>query len=413
MAGTSGHSVSPRHHRRARYGAAVTYDTSRRGARLARPLLGLALAAALMPALTEPAHAAPRPADARVTAPHVKHLGPQSFVKRGPYGVGETTLRLPTSDAPVEVWYPARKKDVRGKPKARYDVVDWLPPLLKGMVPAGESVTYPSGGVRGVDVAPGTFPLVVFSHGFAGYRDQSSFLTAWLASWGFVVAAPDHHSRDLTAVLGFTSTSGTGADVADLRQTITLMTKQSKARSGRFSGHVATTLVGAVGHSAGGSAVQMLAAADRRVTTFVGLAGAAREGKQPRQPGLIMAGTTDAIIDEARLTEAYDKLRRPKRLVVVNGGHHAFSDLCEVGADQGGLLAVANLLKLPIPDQLKSLATDGCEPPSLAPTKSWPAIRQTTVAHLRHVFGIDRSKKGLAGLKAAFPGVVTKSRSAR
>lgn len=391
----------------------MTDDTRRSAARLALPALGLSLAAALLPAISQPAAAAPRPEAQEVTVAKVKHLGPKAFTKRGPYGVGETTLKLPTNQSPVEVWYPAAKKDVRGKPKAQYDMVDWLPELFKSQVPAGVSVTYPSGGVRGVDVARGRFPLVVFSHGFAGYRDQSSFLTAWLASWGFVVAAPDHPNRSLTAVLNFTSTSGTGADVDDLRQTITLMTKKSQARSGRFAGHIDPTLVGAVGHSAGGSAVQTLAAADRRVTTFVGLAGAAREGKLPRQPGLIMAGTTDAIIDEARLTTAYDQLRRPKRLVVVNGGHHAFSDLCEVGSDKGGLLAIAEILQLPIPDQLKSLATDGCEPPSLPPTQAWPAIRQTTVAHLRHVFGFDRSTKGLKGLPGAFPGVVTKSRSAR
>lgn len=389
----------------------MTDDTSRRTARLARPL-GLAvifsLALGLAPVAT--ASAAP-PRD--VTVAKVKHLGPKTFTKLGPYAVGETTLKLVTNEAPVEVWYPARKKDARGKAKAQYDVVDWLPESFKDQVPAGESVTYPSGGVRGLDVARGRFPLVVFSHGYAGYRDQSSFLTAWLASWGFVVAAPDHHTRDLTAVLGFTSTNGTGADVEDLRQTITLMAAKSKARSGRFAGHIDTSLVGAVGHSAGGGAIQELAAADRRVTTFVGLAPATREGKRPRQPGLIMAGTTDGVISSDRIVSAYDKLKGPKRLVLVNGGHHAFSDLCEVGSDQGGLLAVAEILHLPVPDQLKTLATDGCEPPSLPPTQVWPAVRQATIAHLRHVFGFDRTTKGLRGLKAAFPGVVAGSRSAR
>ena len=389
----------------------MTADTRRPAARFALPVLGLTLAAALLPALSQPAGAAPPPGDQAVTVAQVKHLGPKTFTKRGPYAVGETTLKLSTNQAPVEVWYPAKRKDVRGKARAQYDVVDWLPDFLKSLVPAGESVTYPSGGVRGVDVARGRFPLVVFSHGFAGYREQSSFLTAWLASWGFVVAAPDHHSRDLTKVLG--GPAGTTTDVDDLRETITLMTKKDRARTGRFSGHVATSLVAAVGHSAGGAAVESLAAADRRVTTFVGLAGAAREGKLPRQPGLIMAGSTDAIIDEARLTAAYDKLRKPKRFVVVNGGHHAFSDLCEVGADQGGLLAVANLLGITVPDALRPLATDGCSPPSLPPTEVWPSIRQTTVAYLRHVFGFDRSTKGLRGLKAAFPSVVAKSTSAR
>jgi predicted dienelactone hydrolase len=389
----------------------VTADTRHPAARFALPVLGLALAAAMLPALSQPAGAAPPPGDQTVTIAPVKHLGPKTFTKRGPYAVGETTLKLPTNQAPVEVWYPARKKDARDLPKAQYDVVDWLPDFFKALVPAGESVTYPSGGVRGVDVAQGRFPLVVFSHGYAGYRDQSSFLTAWLASWGFVVAAPDHHSRDLTKVLG--GPTGSTTDVDDLRETVTLMTKSAKARSGRFAGHIDTKLVGAVGHSAGGGAIQEFAAADRRVTTFVGLAPGTREGKLPRQPGLIMAGSTDGIIPSDRIIAAYDKLRGPKRLVVVNGGHHAFSDLCEVGSDQGGLLAVAEILHLPVPDQLKSLATDGCEAPSLPPTQAWPAIRQTVVAHLRHVFGFDRSAKGLRGLAAAYPGVVTKARSSR
>ena len=97
---------------------------------------------------------------------------------------------------------PPRSRAWPGSPKATYDIADWLPPALKKLVPAGYSVTYPSGGVRGVPAAPGRYPLVVFSHGYAGFRDQSTFLTARLASWGFIVAAPDHYSRDLTEVLG-------------------------------------------------------------------------------------------------------------------------------------------------------------------------------------------------------------------
>ena len=59
----------------------------------------------------------------------------------------------------------------------------------------------------------------------------------------------------------------------------------------------------------------------------------------------------------------------------------------------------------------RGAGSDGCEPPSLPPTKAWPAIRQTVVAHLRHVFGFDRSAKGLRGLKAAYPGVVEGTRT--
>lgn len=136
------------------------------------------------------------------TVPTVAYLGPTSFTEPGPLGVGETALILPTDGALVEVWYPATKQSVAGKPEATYDIADWLPPALKKLIPAGYSVSYPSGGVTGVPVASGRYPLVVFSHGYAGFRDQSTFLTARLASWGFIVAAPDHYSRDLTEVLG-------------------------------------------------------------------------------------------------------------------------------------------------------------------------------------------------------------------
>ena len=71
---------------------------------------------------------------------------------------------MPTDGAPVEVWYPATKRSVVGKPEATYDIANWLPPGLKKLIPAGYSVNYPSGGVTGVPVAPGRYPLVVFSH---------------------------------------------------------------------------------------------------------------------------------------------------------------------------------------------------------------------------------------------------------
>ena len=116
---------------------------------------------------------------------------------------------------------------------------------------------------------------MVFSHGYAGFRDQSTFLTARLASWGFVVAAPDHYSRDLTEVLGGpTAATAKTTDVQDLKATIALMKAEDDSAASPFSHHVDLGLIGAVGHSAGGAAVEALAATDRQVTTFVGLAGA-------------------------------------------------------------------------------------------------------------------------------------------
>jgi predicted dienelactone hydrolase len=352
------------------------------------------------------------------TVPTVAHLGPESFTRPGPLGVGETTLTLPTDSAPVEVWYPATKKSVAGKPVATYDVASWLPPTLQKLIPAGYSVTYPSGGVRGVPVAPGRYPLVVFSHGYAGFRDQSTFLTARLASWGFVVAAPDHFSRDLTEVLGGpTAATAKTTDVADLTATIALMKAQNASATSPFHRHVDARLIGAVGHSAGGAAVEALAATDPRVTTFIGLAGATvgsfgqttsgADSVVPHQPGLLMSGTSDHVVSDTSMISAYGRLHSPKRLILVRGaGHLVFADLCEVGSNQGGLLSIAAVLHVPVPASLVPLASDGCSPPDLAPPLAWPMIRQAVTAQLRHAFGFDTSDAGLTGLAAAYPKVV-------
>jgi predicted dienelactone hydrolase len=327
-------------------------------------------------------------------------------------------LTLPTDGAPVEVWYPATKGSVAGKPEATYDIADWLPPGLKKLIPAGYSVSYPSGGVTGVPVAAGRYPLVVFSHGYAGFRDQSTFLTARLASWGFVVAAPDHYSRDLTEVLGGpTAATAKTTDVQDLKATIALLRDENGSAASPFSHHVDLGRIGAVGHSAGGAAVEALAATDRQVTTFVGLAGATvgafgatksgPDSMVPQQPGLLMSGTADHVVSDTSMISAYGRLHSPKRLILVRGaGHLVFADLCEVGSNQGGLLSIAAVLHVPVPASLVPLASDGCSPPDLAPPLAWPMIRQAVTAQLRHAFGFDTSDAGLTGLAAAYPKVV-------
>ena len=404
-----------------------------RSAREVAPIIGLVIVLAVAmvvltgstSALAAAKHSEPVPGTEVArgdVVPIVTHLGPTSFTRRGPLHVGETTLTLPTDGAPVEVWYPATKSSVAGKPEATYDIADWLPPALKKLIPAGYTLNYPSGGVRGVPVAPGRYPLVVFSHGYAGFRDQSTFLTAWLASWGFIVAAPDHFSRDLTEVLGGpTGATAKTTDVEDLEATISLMKAQDSSASSPFHGHLDTLLIGAVGHSAGGAAVEALAAIDSRVTTFIGLAGATvgsfgqtKSGPGsivPHQPGMLMSGTSDHVVSDVSMIAAYGRMQNPKRLILLRGaGHLVFADLCEIGSSQGGLLSVAAVLHVPVPASLVPLASDGCSPPDLAPPLAWPLIRQAVTAQLRHAFGFDASTAGLAGLGTAYPRVVAASR---
>lgn len=82
-----------------------------------------------------------------------------------PAGGGDRTLRL-------ALWYPT--EDETGD-EVRYDGLFEAPGVLGDATPAS-----------------GPWPLVVFSHGHQGFAENSGFLMAFLASHGFLLAAPDH-----------------------------------------------------------------------------------------------------------------------------------------------------------------------------------------------------------------------------
>jgi len=151
---------------------------------------------------------------------------------------------------------------------------------------------------------------VVFSHGYSGYRDQSSFLTSRLATWGFVVAAPDFLASDLTALLsGKTGTAASDeADLAEQADTISLMGSENARHSSTLHNKIDLSKVAAVGHSLGGAVSEAAAASDARITTFIGLAGATvgsfgqtstgAGSKVPDKPGMLMVGTSDHVVGQ-------------------------------------------------------------------------------------------------------------------
>ncbi len=111
------------------------------------------------------------------------NLGPTAVF--GPSPVGVRTLDLIDASRPnpvgpgprpltTDVYYPSTPEAVAGVPRDPQQV----------LVPAP---TY-----RDVARAPGTFPLIVYSHGGGGIRFESAFKLAHLASHGFVVVSADH-----------------------------------------------------------------------------------------------------------------------------------------------------------------------------------------------------------------------------
>lgn len=289
--------------------------------------------------------------------------------ERGPYGVGSQQLALDDGRR-VVVWYPAEAGAGTEEPTDTFDIAGLLNPELQAQVPEDFRVQYPIAAQSGAepDASGGPYPVVLFSHGFAGYPEQSVDLTTHLASWGYVVAAPDHVERSLGGLLG-TASQGVPEqeDPAVLGATLDLVVAQGGDDASPLSGMVDAEKVAVTGHSAGAGAAYRMASADERIDAYASYSvGDGGEGEPlpeaPDLPALIMLGEEDGIIPADATRELYEGLSAPRYLAEIpDSGHLVFSDLCLIGADKGGLIGIAEEIELPIPENLKDLGRDGCD----------------------------------------------------
>ncbi|GAB4416523.1 MAG: hypothetical protein Kow00106_12180 [Anaerolineae bacterium] len=112
------------------------------------------------------------------------------FAARGPYPVGVREFVIEDAERPLAltVWYPAL--NLTGAPEETVYLPDLFPI-------AGQAIANAP-----PDAAAGPYPLVIFSHGFGGFRYQSTYLTEHLASYGFVVMSADHPGSSILDLLG-------------------------------------------------------------------------------------------------------------------------------------------------------------------------------------------------------------------
>lgn len=121
-----------------------------------------------------------------------------AYAPPGPYPVGVMHVTLDDPERPLDVtiWYPASQTESDPAPLqytwAGFDIATGF--AQPGAAPDPDGAPY---------------PLVIFSHGLAGFRLQSVFFTEHLASYGFVVMAADHPGSTLTDMLGLEA----GADL--------------------------------------------------------------------------------------------------------------------------------------------------------------------------------------------------------
>ncbi len=203
------------------------------------------------------------------------------------------------------------------------------------------------------DGAP--FAGVVFGHGFAQEPSRYAGLLAHMASWGYILVAPESHTglvvdhaayaADFSAALGWLEQVGDAApdDPAP----------DDPAHAGLGSA-VDGTRLGVAGHSMGGGAALLAAAADPRVSAWIVLAPAETSPSavaamaDVTAVGAVLAGDEDVITplpDHAR--PIHEAGRDARLLTVLRGGSHCgFQDVPFPLACQEGSLPWAKQLAL-------------------------------------------------------------------
>lgn len=269
-------------------------------------------------------------ADGRTNAADVVGavLGMRSPTQPGPFAVGfrhmtftKKSASHPDEDRVLEtaVWYPTTP-DATG--------------------------TNHYGGIDDAPLAADAqhLPLLMFSHGSCGYAEQSVFLTALVASYGFIVASPPHPGNTIADLL---TLPGCGSDEAQMDSFLnreadivfvidTLL--QLNADPGSFlHDAIDPARIGMSGHSFGGHTTLRVCADDSRVIAGLALAPAIFQIEEqiPRIaiPMMIQDGLDDTTTEfEPNAQAAYDLLHPPRYLVAIaDTGHYAFSDKCFPG----------------------------------------------------------------------------------
>jgi len=322
-----------------------------------------------------------------------------AYLPTGPYPVASTVFDL--ADRKVAVFYPAVPGSEVGQAHATYRQTDpFTDPILKNIAESlarrrGIELGYEMRAFGQLPAASGRFPVLLFSHGFGGWRLVNSNLLAGIASWGFVIASPDHIERNLNAVATNSVRADINKDRAVLLDSLHLLEAENVKVGGLLEGRIDAERVGLAGHSAGGAAALSLIDAPE-IDAIVGYASVGMVDQPPSKPTLLIIADGDIAVTPASTLAIFDMLQAPKRLVTItNTGHNSFTDLCDAIRSGATLTQLARDAGIPIDERLLALAENGCAPTDLEPSDCWAITQHLTVAHLRQALGIDRVAVGL------------------
>jgi predicted dienelactone hydrolase len=227
---------------------------------------------------------------------------PTPYPITGPYQVGTTVFPLVDTsrtelyaDSPnqpreimVQVWYPANP--AKGDRQAQ-----WMPDVDKAGPAIAEWIELPSfslnhlkygkaNGFVDAEVVPGeeSFPLLIFSHGWSGFKEQNIYQVEELASHGYIVAAINHTYGAVLTVFpdgremprnddalpdGVSEEEYTIASnrlISQWAGDISFLIDKLTERDWNLSGRIDFDKIGIFGHSTGGGAAAEFCGTDTR-----------------------------------------------------------------------------------------------------------------------------------------------------
>ena len=315
---------------------------------------------------------------------------PSDPSEKGPFTVGARTLKI--GRLGVEVWYPMAAPDGKSTTPKIYDIREHLPDRDMNKIPDAEEPFQVCDCVDNgqPELESGQFPVIIYVHGTASFRTASlTQFTHW-ASRGFIVMSADNPYIRLKDILGPLGTIGM-LRANQKRDTESLINavQQNHPALAFLQPVMDGDRIGLSGHSAGAGAISSFTNT-KGVRVLIPMAGGAPRTNGLVESTLILAGVRDGVGSYSNSVSAYENLQGKKRLVgLENAGHLAFSDICAIQSDRGGMLEVADKYGVNVPSIVRRLGVDGCGDGYLSPEDGWEIINYVSTAAFEEVLACN------------------------
>jgi len=283
---------------------------------------------------------------------------------RGPFPVGVKTYEFADSTRerklPAECWYPAtdsyKDKDLDRKTQDQFVLMPAFPTMRQAAV-------------RDAEITEGIFPLVIFSHGFAGHRRQTTHFCTHLASYGYLVASVDHVGNTMPDIMQMVTDVQKGEDAPDMAKLL-MGTANDRPLdaiftidmilAGEMGSRIDPEHIGITGHSFGGWTTLITTGRDPRIKAALPLAPAGGRSQLHPETNLFIKGFTldwehkvptlylvadlDSALPLDGMMELFGRTPEPKDMVILqNADHFHFCDGVEQTHDlfrnMGGIRA--------------------------------------------------------------------------